>query len=290
MFSSFPPLSLTFTFLDLRQALNDAEAFCVELRQKVKETQSELTQRESEISSLIEQGDNHRRQISAFELHQEKTSSALHRLKSEKESLEGLKESLESELEHSRLELRTLRLQGKTEASGVSKSFETEKLLLLLHSTLSSSSSSPSAVEVQKHLALISDSSATLEAKLEAATAALSGYRTVLREDHKRMAELTEKLDLIEVQSTESISLAESSQSKLKEALKVIADKEAEVERTLELLRKANIEKERVEGELSKSHLDLQKSVEVLKDERRKVGLFLSFFLLVFFQDFYYFQ
>jgi hypothetical protein len=57
-------------------------------------------------------------------------------MKSEKEALDNVRRSLENELDRSRVEVNNLRLQNRESSQDVKSSFEVEKLLAALGTTI----------------------------------------------------------------------------------------------------------------------------------------------------------
>jgi chromosome segregation ATPase len=105
--------------LDLRQALQETEMFCTELRNKYSHLQSEVSLRDTDILTLKDQLDNSRKHISTMELQMEKMNSTVSRLKSDKDSYERIRESLERELEFSRTELTSKKMLARPGTVGI---------------------------------------------------------------------------------------------------------------------------------------------------------------------------
>eukprot|EP01041_Mallomonas_annulata_P002275 gene2275-4425_t len=119
---------------ELRSALNEAEALCLDLRSRIKNLQVEVDHKSDDVQHMREQLDIHRRKISELELELEKSLASLGRLRAEKDGLDNIRKSLEIELENSRTDL----LSNLSKGSNLqeSSSFDLERILSALGGTI----------------------------------------------------------------------------------------------------------------------------------------------------------
>lgn len=176
---------------DLKQELGRAEASCLDLRSKMRTLQSEVDKRNEEIGIVNEQLQETRLRITESELNHERTSSLLGRTRAEKEALDNVRRSLESELERSRAEVIAMRECTKVLDDENRSSFEVEKILAALTTTMDqivSTTGASTAAALLRSNANISSTSVdqNLEALAAAAGSAASSFVSV--DSHQRGA------------------------------------------------------------------------------------------------------
>ena len=121
---------------ELKQELSRYEATCLDLRSKLRSTQQEVEKRTDDLHVVNEQFAEMQQRITEGELNHERTSTLLGRTRAEKDALDNVRRSLESELERSRAEVISLRECTKAIDQEQRSSFEVEKMLAALTTTM----------------------------------------------------------------------------------------------------------------------------------------------------------
>eukprot|EP01038_Epipyxis_sp_PR26KG_P008401 gene8401-11359_t len=121
---------------DLKNTNDNLENITQDLKNKLRVSSNDLDKKQFEASQLMEQLEQTQKRAIEDELSIEKSNALLGRIKAEKDALENIRRSLESELDRSRLELISLRDVKKNFDDENRSSFEIEKLLAALGTTL----------------------------------------------------------------------------------------------------------------------------------------------------------
>ena len=137
--------------LELRNALTEAESFIVELRARNKSLQGVEDTKSREIESLQSRIEATQKKASYAEVELEKAISTINRLRTENSSLENARMTLDVELERTRAELKEYLANPINSPESPQLSFELEKLLAGIGSTLDQFHSTIDATSTVKH-------------------------------------------------------------------------------------------------------------------------------------------
>lgn len=116
----------------------------------------------------------------------------------------------------------------------------------------------------------LTDSTTNLLTRMDSYAGCLVLFRTCMREEHKVMRSIKEKLKSVEASAKDSLSIADSAQLKLKQSLQIITEKEIELNRVNDLLLAANADKKKGVSEIDRLKSDLQTSLSVLAEEKQR--------------------
>ena len=235
----------------LQGALSEAEAICVELRTKLRASQSENEIKLDELNSMATQLDICRKRLGDNDLSLEKLTANFARLKSEKDAVDGVRRSLEAELDRSRAELNSLKLQARSAEEEGRSSYEVEKLLAALNTTLDQVVSSVSSSRATSNGALVtvnatlarirgseesSDVESSITGKVESAVKRLGEFRNWARDESRSRRALEEKSDSLEQDLSAAGITIESVQDQLRRAIQNASEKSHEIrEKTKEI-------------------------------------------------------
>ena len=294
---------------DMKQELHRSEAANLDLRSKLRNIQLEMEKRNDEISQANEQLEDAHRRITEGELNHERTSSQLGRTKAEKDALDNVRRSLESELERSRAEVIALRECTKALDDDHRSSFEVEKVLAALTTTMdqmvassgmknslllntsteqsldalvaaTGGSAASSFLTTDSHRGTMVVPShlgqdVPLSVRVDTAVKRLSSLRHWSREEARAKRIMEGQLEALSVDAASAHASAEDAQRQVKQLLQSSAQREKELkEKTGELLEK-ELEVRRLEEELSKLRFDGSSVAGRLEDEK-KHGLTLA--------------
>ena len=254
----------------MRQALSEAESFCADLKMRVKDSQLECQRKDAELLTLKDQLDKSRKAISAAEIQQEKVSTLISRLKSEKETTERVKIELERELETSRAELNSQKLLARPSEDHLKVSFEVEKLLVALNVMLKQVDEDDGR-HSRFNGALLIDANESILRRIEACVGSIGEFRNWLREQHRSVIDLKSKVSALESQSADSISLAEDSQLKLKLAIQSTEQRQTEIKDLQEQLHHLINENSRIAAELQRTRDDSARATLAMETENQTV-------------------
>ena len=216
----------------------------------------ECQRKDAELHTLHDQLDRSRKAISAAEMQFEKANSTISRLKSEKETMDKVKLELERELESHRSELNSQRLMARPSEDHLKVSFEIEKLLVALSVMLKMVDEENSPHDRFDGSLLVNANESVLR-RIESCSCSINEFRNWLREQQRFMADMKAKVVALEAQSNESISLAEDSQKKLKQAVILSEQREAEIKKLQDQLNQTINDKGRISLELQRAKDDL---------------------------------
>lgn len=297
---------------DLKQELGRIEATCMDLRSKMRTLQLDVDKRNEEIGFANEQLQETRLRITESELNHERTSSLLGRTRAEKEALDNVRRSLESELERSRAEVIAMRECTKVLDDENRSSFEVEKILAALTTTMDqivSTSGTSAAAALRSNLntsvdqnlealAAAAGSAASsfisvergalttvsctaggqdvpLAARVDTAVKRLSNLRHWAREEARSKRMLDGQLEALTLDVSSAQASADEAQRQLKQMLQSNTHRDKELkEKTAELLEK-ELELRRVQEMLQHLQTD-GSSVHVRLEDEKKRGMYLA--------------
>jgi chromosome segregation ATPase len=245
----------------LQSALAEAEAVCLDLRSKLRASQSDNESKLDELSTTSVQLDLCRKRLAEADLSLEKLTTNHARLKSEKDAMDGVRRSLEAELDRSRAEVSSLKIQFRAAEEDNKSSYEIEKVLAALSTTLdqigSSLASFPSSLSRSADKTTeITSQEDNLTGRVEHAVRRLGDLRNWAREECRTRRMLEEKLESLEQDVVASNAANDSLQDQLKRVMHSASEKSHECREKIKEI-----------GELQSNLLRKQEDIEKLRRE-----------------------
>jgi chromosome segregation ATPase len=257
----------------LQSALAEAEAVCLELRAKLRSSQADNETKLDELSAATTQLDLCRKRLAETDLTMEKLTASQARLKSEKDAMDGVRRSLEAELDRARNELSSLKLQYRASEEDGKSTFEVEKLLSALgtsldqvHSSFASLSSSAGSAALVK---ASGEQENTLSTRVEQAVRRLGELRSWARDECRSRRNLEEKLETTEQDLQATNAANDSLQEQLKRVMQSVSEKSHECRDKMKEISELQSNVLRRQEELDKLRRELQSSQSTLDEEKK---------------------
>jgi chromosome segregation ATPase len=245
---------------ELRSSLANAEAAVSELRARLKSSQHGDESRLREIEALQSHIETLQRKASGSEIELEKSSSTIMRLRTENNGLETVRRTLEAELARCRDELHEYHAQPTQSKESVQLSYELEKILVAIGSTLDqfSSGSSDGKKLEETASAIVSKADVAIASRVDFVLRRLGDLRSWAREELRGKRSLEEKcvdlgkdLTAMQLRSSESLNTLK-------------AELRAAVEKEIVLQEKVN-SYSRIETDLKRKNDEVEKLVNSLR-------------------------
>jgi chromosome segregation ATPase len=270
----------------LKSALSDAESLVMESRARMRSMQTDIDNRNNEIKSLHDEIDSGRKKLMDAIIQLEKTNNNLERIKSEKDAVDNVRKSLESELDRSRVEANNLKLQARNNVQDVKSSFEVEKLLAALGTTLdqvsntltplSAATTTSTSGSRSNLLTPISSGSPTMDNmsvpqtdRVDSAVKRLGDLRIWCRDEFRSRRILEEKIESLQRDLLASQTAAEDAQSHWKRLMASSNDRDVEVREKAREISDLQATMARKQEEIDRLKKDLSNARDELDEEKR---------------------